>query len=275
MEKLARKQQPEVKNTRRNENVSMRLPKLEIPKFFGDTKKWPEFWNSYKAAIDKSNLLDVEKFICLKTLVIGEAANAISGLSLTNDNYGEVINILKDRFGDKQIIISSHLNSLLKLPMVKENDLQQLRSFYDEVELNVRSLVTLGVAVASFGTLVSTVVIDKLSPDIKLLIARHIKDTWNLMKILELLNEELKARETFNVEGKSVDSDEILPFTGSSLVVGSRGTSHQSVKYCFCKGSHWSNKFHVVTDAVAIKQFLRKDFLRREIDVFCVWVKFT
>ena len=150
------------------------------------------------------------------------------------------------------------MNSLLKVPMIKENDLQQLRSFYDEVELNVRSLLTLGVAVESFGKLVSKVVIDKLPPDIKLLIARQIKDTWNLTKILELLNEELKARETVNAEGRNGDSDEILPFTGSSLVVESRGTSHQSVKYCFCKWSHWSDKCHVVTYAVARKDFLRK-----------------
>ena len=33
MEKLVRKQQPDVKYTGRNENVSMRLLKLEIPKF--------------------------------------------------------------------------------------------------------------------------------------------------------------------------------------------------------------------------------------------------
>ena len=65
--------------------------------------------------------------------MIGEAANAISGSSLTNDNYEEAINILKDRFGNKQIIISSPMNSLLKLPTAKENDLQQLRSFYDKV----------------------------------------------------------------------------------------------------------------------------------------------
>ena len=128
------------------------------------------------------------------------------------------------------------------------------------MELNVRSLVTLGVAVESFGTLVSTVVIDKLPPDIKLLITRHIKDTWNLTKILELLNEELKACETVNVEGKNLDSDEILPFTGSSLVVGSRGISHQFVKCCFCKGSHCSDKCHVVTDAIARKEFLRKGY---------------
>ena len=97
MERLVRKQQPEVKNARRNENGSMRLPELEIPKFCGDAKKWPEFWDSYEAAIDKSNLLDAEKFNYLKTLVIGGAANAISGLSLTKDNYGDAINILKDR----------------------------------------------------------------------------------------------------------------------------------------------------------------------------------
>ena len=51
----------------------------------------------------------------------------------------------------------------------------------------------MGVAVESFGTLVWAVVIDKLTPDIdKLLIAKHIKDIWNFIKILELLNGELK-----------------------------------------------------------------------------------
>ena len=108
--------------------------------------------------------------------------------------------------------------------MVKENDLQQLRSFYEEVELNVESLVILGVAVESFGTLVSTVVIDKLPSDAKLVIARHIYDT---------LNKELKAHKTVNVEVMNVDSDEVLSFTGSL----SRGKSHQSMKCCFCEGS--------------------------------------
>ena len=119
----------------------------------------------------------------------------------------------------------------LKLPPLV-NDLQQLRSLYDEVELNMGSLITLGNAVESFRTLVSAVVIDKLPPDIKHFISRRINDTWNLSKILELLDEELKAGDTVNMEGNSVDSDEVLPFTRSSLVVGSRGTSHQSMKCC-------------------------------------------
>ena len=69
------------------------------------------------------------------------------------------------------------------------------------------AIVTLGVAVESFGTFVLTVVFDKLSSDIIQHIARHTKGIWNLAKIFELLNEELKARETVNVDCKNVDLD--------------------------------------------------------------------
>ena len=47
------------------------------------------------------------------------------------------------------------------------------------------AIVTLGVAVESFGTFVLTVVFDKLSSDI---IAIQTKGIWNLAKIFELLN---------------------------------------------------------------------------------------
>ena len=53
LEKVVRTQQSDVKNTRRNENVSMRLPKLEIPKFCGYAKKWPVFNDLKTLIIDK------------------------------------------------------------------------------------------------------------------------------------------------------------------------------------------------------------------------------
>ena len=62
LEKLVRKQQPDVKNPRRNQNVSMRLPKLEIPKFCGDAQKCAEFWDSYEAAIDKTRRRKIQLF---------------------------------------------------------------------------------------------------------------------------------------------------------------------------------------------------------------------
>lgn len=58
---------------------------------------------------------------------IHEAANAISRSVITKDSHREAINILKDRFNNKQLIILSHIVSLMKLATVRENDLRQLR----------------------------------------------------------------------------------------------------------------------------------------------------
>ena len=49
-------------DTPRDDNVSMRSQKLETPNFCGDTTKWSEFWDSYEAAFDQSNLLDIKIF---------------------------------------------------------------------------------------------------------------------------------------------------------------------------------------------------------------------
>ena len=49
----------------------------------------------------------------------GAAESAITGLPLTEDNYETAIDILRDRFGKPQLLISNHMEALLKLPMVR------------------------------------------------------------------------------------------------------------------------------------------------------------
>ena len=48
----------------------------------------------------------------------GAAESAITGLPLTEDNYETAIDILRDRFGKPQLLISNHMEALLKLPIV-------------------------------------------------------------------------------------------------------------------------------------------------------------
>ena len=44
-------------------SASARLPKTVIPKFNGDTTKWPSFWDQFSALIDKSTRSAIEKFV--------------------------------------------------------------------------------------------------------------------------------------------------------------------------------------------------------------------
>ena len=87
------------------------------------------------------------------------------------------------------------MDALLKLWKVRNDDVVGLRKLYDEVESHVRSLKTLRINMDRHSALISTLLLQKLPSDIKLIVNRNIKETWDLTKILELLNHELGARE--------------------------------------------------------------------------------
>ncbi|XP_035220903.1 uncharacterized protein LOC118193845 [Stegodyphus dumicola] len=95
-------------------NYNTKLPRITLETFSGDLCKFTEFWAQYKAAIHENNTLqDVEKFNYLRSLLTGSAAKAISGLPLIGENYIKAIEILTDRFGKKEILVSAHMNVLL------------------------------------------------------------------------------------------------------------------------------------------------------------------
>ena len=64
-----------------------------------------------------------------------EALKTIQGLKLSEPNYSTAIEILQKRYGDKQVLISSHMNKLLNLSNSgKLNDLKYLRQLYDNID---------------------------------------------------------------------------------------------------------------------------------------------
>ena len=87
----------------------------------------------------------------------------------------------------------------------------------------------------NYGALISTLILEKSSPEVKLVITRNINEnTWDLAKVLELINLELRARETCAVPQKtevcknSANFDSELLYTGSPLHSGSHRSRFQS-----------------------------------------------
>ena len=92
----------------------MKLPKPEPKKFNGDLTKWKAFWSTFNSAIHlNTTLLAVDKFMYLSSLLEGPAMRAIAGLKISEAN--EAIDILKKRFGNEQLIINHHMDTLLEL----------------------------------------------------------------------------------------------------------------------------------------------------------------
>ena len=88
-------------------------------KFWGDALQKTSFWDQYNATIHSSTAIsNIEKFNYFKNLLTGSALESIPSLSLTDSNYERAIDLLKERFNNPQILISSYMNVLATLAKV-------------------------------------------------------------------------------------------------------------------------------------------------------------
>uniref|UniRef100_A0A1X7U524 CCHC-type domain-containing protein n=1 Tax=Amphimedon queenslandica TaxID=400682 RepID=A0A1X7U524_AMPQE len=154
-------------------SVRAKLPKLDLPVFNGEITKWFTFWDSYKAAVhDNSDLLPVQKFTYLRSLLSRSAQECIAGLTSTEANDTEAVIVLGSRFGNKERIIAKHMEALLHLyPVSWQGNTLALCTLYHKIE-------------------------NHLPSELSLAISRKIsEDDWKFDKIMEELSQELQARE--------------------------------------------------------------------------------
>ena len=114
----------------------------------------------------------------------------IAGLPLMSPYYEASIELLENRFGNKQvtIAISSHMDSLLILtPIGNSSDCKPMMA-------HVRGLQALHIPSETYDTLLVPVVMKKIPEDIRLLVVGcEMKDgEWNLVQILRLLQNEVE-----------------------------------------------------------------------------------
>ena len=108
---------------------------MSLPHFDDNLLKWTSFWDSFESTIhSSSDLPDVDKFNYLRSLLERNAYEAIAGLTLSSANYREAIEILRKRFGTKQLIISKHMDTLLNVDAVSSDQhLKDLCRLYDKL----------------------------------------------------------------------------------------------------------------------------------------------
>ena len=217
-----------------------RLPKLTLPKFRGDVTSWSTFWDSYKSAVhDNAGISVIDKFNYLSSLLEGPAHRTIQGLTMNESNYDSAIRLLQDRFGKPQLIISVHMEELLKLPACTTEKSTSLRFVYDKININIRGLASLGVRSEQYGSLLIPIIMTKLPPDLRLRFARVTdKDVWEIEELMELVKREVEARETSElVKSTSMKPPNRSPINPSASALLTRGSY---IKCVYCGESHYS-----------------------------------
>ncbi len=110
-----------------------------------------------------------------------------------------------EEYGNKQLVISSLMETLLKIPPVTDANDKRMRALYDQIKVNVRSLQALGISAEMYGSLLIPVLMEKIAIEFQLIISRQMKsDTWDISKLMDVFKEELEAREKTSGVGGSL-----------------------------------------------------------------------
>ena len=209
-----------------------------------------------------ASLTNVDKFNYLRSPLDGPALNSITGLPLTEQNYKEATEILTDRFGNKQIIISSHMEALLKLqPVNAMSNVKGIRAVLDNLEIQVRGLQALGIDSAQYGALLIPIFMEKLPEELRLIVSREHKDNWELTSVIKSVKNEVEARERCGMNTSVVKKSPLKKSfnpgnesTVSALLRGNRG----ELNCLFCKGNHQVSECQVVTNIDERRDILKK-----------------
>ena len=257
----------------------VKLPRIPVGKFNGDHLKFQEWWETYDAAVHSNPTVnDTMKFNYLRGYLEGTAASAIAGISLSGKNYTEAIELLKSRFGNKQALISAHVDKFLNLPDdVQSDDVEELREMYDIIEVNVRSLKSLNVLTDHLGPVLVQIVMKKLPDDIKLIVSRSMMQVtmatstssdsadegssgWKIENLISVVRQEIESREMcrmVSAQEKQVRNED-RPSKKDHYNNLNTGTKSKKIKCVFCNKKHASHLCETVTEVRSRLSILRR-----------------
>lgn len=120
----------------------------------------------------------------------------MQGLPLTKSNYEGAKQILDERFGRTQQIMSAHMDDLLKIQACSGDKISHLRAVYDKIHINVRGLESLGVTADQYGSFLIPVIMSKLPAEVCLQVTRvTTKEVWEVQELLTVIKAKVEARE--------------------------------------------------------------------------------
>ena len=242
-----------------SQNAS-RLPKLTLSIFEGDPLKWQTFWDSFDSAVHSNNVLtNVQKLNYLRAHLEGEAARAIAGFPLTSVNYHQSLDVLRNRFGDQQKIINTHMHALMNLPNAN-NNITSLRTLCDVIENHVHGLAALGQSTESYGALLVLMVLGKLPADVRKNLAReHSNLEWTLDQLRDSIVKEIRVIEAGASVSPPQPKDHYRSTASFHTGAMSRPEQRKTPRCAFCKGLHPATQCDAIPD-----QSKRMDIVKRE-----------
>lgn len=128
----------------RDNNVNMRLPRIDLPTFSGAYEDWRPFRDTFYSMIHENTALPmIQKMHYLKAALRNKAADVISALEMSAENYLEALAMLDERYDNQRVIVQKHIKAMFEHPILHKENHADLRQLLDTVSKHLRALKVL------------------------------------------------------------------------------------------------------------------------------------
>ncbi|XP_076300582.1 uncharacterized protein LOC143218899 [Lasioglossum baleicum] len=124
---------------------SVKLPKVDLPKFDGDYTKWKPFEARFNSGIIKNvTLSDDVGLQYLFSCLSGKALSAVEHLDVTENNFQIAWDRLKDTYDNERVIVGSLLKQLHSFSTIRSDSLESMQQFTLKFRNTLEALKKLG-----------------------------------------------------------------------------------------------------------------------------------
>lgn len=109
---------------------------------------------------DPDNISNVDKLTYLRRALTGPAFDKIKMLPTTSENYDRAWKLPDETYSDKRLIISRHLNLLMRLPKQDQETAKRLSQLVDDIRQHQEMLKMMGIELTE--EMIVTIIENKL-----------------------------------------------------------------------------------------------------------------
>ena len=222
--------------------VSVKLPKVELPDFFGtDPAEYQTFIAQFNSLVHDGPADKVQKLLYLKACCKGEAKKVADGFTVSQQNYDELYQVLKNTYGKPRLVIQSYVNRILNLEPFK---MAGLKHHLNVLEASLRCLAEYNIDPEGLAAILVPLTETKMPRELftKWREVIHEDDSFSTTKLVSYLHEKqecMAPSQSSQEKGHSKETPkDVRPKTTALLTSQSEGAKH--CFFCEKKG-HGAN----------------------------------
>ncbi|XP_030757302.1 uncharacterized protein LOC115883129 [Sitophilus oryzae] len=144
-------------------HTNVKLPPIQVPKFSGDYETWLEFRETFESLIHTNeSLTGIQKFHYLKVSLAGNAAEVVSSLEFSANNYAVAWDLLCDRYNNSRLLVQNHIKAIFNIQAFSKESSKTLRNIIDTLSKHLKALKQLNQPAEHWDTLIIYIVTSKL-----------------------------------------------------------------------------------------------------------------